>query len=433
MQGTALKIGQFLAVQAQKKRRTTYEETGKAIGWSHPNGRGLGKYLYELLRYCKDRGLPPLTTILVQKGERKPAPDSMRYILEVLGSIDIDNAQQEVFTFDWNSLLNFRETPGVSQVRSDIWLTSFWGFDPKSWGCIGFTEASKRNYFLNNSSEKPLVAIYITKGKGPDNMRGRVVGILEVSREGGHAKEFISGDTWARTEADPEARGKWLYALKVTRAWQIIAEEWYAVEDLFPDTYSDKKSRYIGAQGVKLSLREAEKLLSLTVYEVPVYGATGKVESGIQSFSNALTPSKAVSPATEPYWVGETDGPKHLYILRLVGDIPAYLGRAGHEVDERMIVKVGFSKSPLSRRDQIQSAYPVGQFNWEVLYPEEPRGPTPYPNAAVAIAGEDAMKKRLVEEGQECLGGEFFLADEGSVIRTWNAGKFAAQQKMNIT
>lgn len=40
------------------------------------------------------------------------------------------------------------------------------------------------------------------------------------------------------------------------------------------------------------------------------------------------------------------------------------------------------------------------------------------------------MKARLQNDGGEILGGEFFLADEGLVIRTWSAGKFYAEEKM---
>lgn len=32
------------------------------------------------------------------------------------------------------------------------------------------------------------------------------------------------------------------------------------------------------------------------------------------------------------------------------------------------------------------------------------------------------MKKRLVEDGAEVLGGEFFLADDNLTYRTWAAG-----------
>jgi hypothetical protein len=97
-------------------------------------------------------------------------------------------------------------------------------------------------------------------------------------------------------------------------------------------------------------------------------------------------------PAIGPYSVGETDGPKHLYILELKGDTAVYLGQPEDAIDGRSIIKVGFSRSPSSRRDQIQSAYPRGQFKWAVRYPEKIPDVAPYPNAAIAIVGEDAMK-----------------------------------------
>jgi hypothetical protein len=52
------------------------------------------------------------------------------------------------------------------------------------------------------------------------------------------------------------------------------------------------------------------------------------------------------------------------------------------------------------------------------------------PNADVAIAGEDAMKKRLKEDGGKSLGGEFFLADEELVLRNRHAGKDAANERL---
>lgn len=37
------------------------------------------------------------------------------------------------------------------------------------------------------------------------------------------------------------------------------------------------------------------------------------------------------------------------------------------------------------------------------------------------------MKARLVEDGAESLGGEFFLADDWLVHKTWTAGRVAAE------
>lgn len=310
-----------------------------------------------------------------------------------------------------------------------MWITSFWGFGPEQWGCIGFSDAGKRDYFIRNSRPGALVAVYVTKHRGPDDERGKIIGFLEVSHEGGSLKNFISGDLWAQTKKDPESRGKWSYALKVTRAWRIIREEQPLVDDALPSSYSAGGAIHVGAQGVIITREEAARLHALTVYEVPVYGQRSKISPGIQSLRNGLKPSQAIQPPTEPYWVGETDGPKHLYILRLRGDVAQYLGRSASELEDKEIIKVGFSKSPLARRDQIQAAYPAGMYRWEVFYPQTIPPAAPYPNAQVAIAGEDAMKERLIDDGAESLGGEFFLADTGLVYRTWFAGKLAAEKK----
>ncbi|MFC5386503.1 hypothetical protein ACFPLB_11045 [Aquamicrobium segne] len=420
-------IARFLAGKALQKRRTTYQQVGEAVGWSHPTGRGLGRNLEVILHKLADRGLPPLTTILVKKGELYPADDAMAYIRGALGAINIEAAQREVFAFDWASVPEFAPTADTLPDERQLWLTSFWGFDPAGWGCIGFANEARRNRYLTNSKPGTLVAIYVTKGKGPDNMRGKVVGVLEISHETGHAREFISGDRWAEKERDSDSRGKWLYAVKATRAWRIIPEDWRQVEDLFPQAYGSSNPEFIGASGVSLSIDEAAKLYELDVYEVPVYGQTSPVDPTIQTLEFALSPSRAVRPASQPYWVGETDGPKHLYILRLTGNIAAYLGRGTDELADKYIIKVGFSKSPQARRDQIQSAYPKGAFNWKIFKPSPQPDTAPYANADIAIAGEDAMKKRLVEDGAEVLGGEFFLADESLMHRTWAAGNNAAR------
>lgn len=117
----------------------------------------------------------------------------------------------------------------------------------------------------------------------------------------------------------------------------------------------------LGANGVPVSADEAAKLYELDVYEVPVYGQAEPLDPTIQTLESALSPSRAVRPASRPYWVGETDGPKHLYILRLAGNIAAYLGRRDDEVEDKHIIKIGFSKS--RRRAAIRSRVPI---------PEEP-------------------------------------------------------------
>ena len=42
------------------------------------------------------------------------------------------------------------------------------------------------------------------------------------------------------------------------------------------------------------------------------------------------------------------------------------------------------------------------------------------------------MKRRLVTEGAEVLGGEFFLVEDWLVHNTWSAGKYAAEKAMDV-
>lgn len=309
-----------------------------------------------------------------------------------------------------------------------VWLTSFWGFDPEHWGCVGFSDEWRRSRFLADAAKGALVAIYVTKGRGPDDQRGKVVGILQVNNETGHISQFLSGDAWAEKEADPNSRGKWEFAVRVVRAWRIDQADWLDVEDVFPSAYKGAAAQAIGANGVRVADIEAERLADMSVYEVPVYGQTGKLDSALRPLKEALKPSKAVQPAKEPYFVGEVDGPKYLYVLRLSGGVPEWTGEQGQSSNDSLIVKVGFSLSPYSRCQQIQSAYPSGRFRWEVLLPDPLPETAPYPSASVAIAGEDAMKARLVKGGAQSLGGEFFLAEEWLVHKCWVAGKMAAEK-----
>lgn len=427
MDALQTEIARVLAARAMSGRRATYQQVGEIVGWAHPTGRGLGRHLEVVLQELADRGLPPLTTILVPKGQTRPSEDAMVWIRGVLGDINIEAAQRSVFDFDWSTVPDLAPATDALPVARPVWLTSFWGFDPARWGCIGFADEARRIRFLRGSQPGVLVAIYVTKGRGPEDMRGQVVGILEISHETGHASAFLSGDRWAQKENDPEARGKWLFALRATRAWRVVPEDYRPVHELLPAAYASADPQLIGSNGVPVSPEEAERLFQLEVYEVEVYGQTEPVNASIMTLEAAVSQTRGGPIATRGYEVGETDGPRHLYILKLEGDIAAWLGRTPAEVDGRWIIKVGLSKSPMSRRDQIQGSWPRGVFQWSVFRPKDPMEPAPYANGAVALKGEDAMKARLVNEGAEWLGGEYYLTEEWLVSSAWTAGRVEAE------
>ncbi|WP_300058481.1 HNH endonuclease signature motif containing protein [uncultured Roseobacter sp.] len=125
MDALQFEIARFLASKAKAKQRTTYQEQADAIGWPHPTGRGLGKNLYAVLHYFHDKRLPPLTTILVRKGQRYPDDDALEYIREAIGAVDIADAQESVFQFDWGSIQELRAVADDLPGGQTIWRSSF--------------------------------------------------------------------------------------------------------------------------------------------------------------------------------------------------------------------------------------------------------------------------------------------------------------------
>lgn len=310
------------------------------------------------------------------------------------------------------------------------WLTSFWGFDPSLWGGVGFTKKVDRDAFLRAAPAGALLAIYVTKQKGPKAQRGKLVGFLEITHEIGPMQDFTSPVEWAAAEKEAGKKGKWVFGIKASRAWQVVEDDWKDVDTFLPETYFAHNKQLIGSKGVPISAHEIASLGELNVREVSVFGQMEISSEWIGPLNNALLPSPAVPQSKTPVLHKEADGPKRLYILALQGNQGHFLARAPESLLGQLVIKVGFSVSPADRRNQIQSAYPAKcAFQWEVVWQYPPLDQPAYPNADVAIAGENAMKKRLAEEG-ECIGGEFFVADEGLLIRTMSIGKFASNRKM---
>jgi hypothetical protein len=314
----------------------------------------------------------------------------------------------------------------VDLGNRSVWITSFWGFDPGLWGGVGFTEEYARAAYLHAAPPGSLLAIYVTKHRGPEEMRGKVVGMLEINSHTASMQSLTSPTEWAASQREAGTKNKWAFGVQASRAWKIAPEEWQDVNTLLPKTYASNNAQLVGSKGVPVEPSEVSNLLSLTAIEVPVYRQPIQITDQIGSIAAlALRTSRAIHPGTEPRLVGEIDGPKFIYILRLEGNIAHYLGRDEAAVDGRSIIKVGFSKSPRLRASQLQSAYPAGAFKWEVLHPFPTPDAPMFEDARAAIVGEDAMKARLTEEGAEVLGGEFFLADDGMIVRAWNAGRFS--------
>ena len=344
--------------------------------------------------------------------------DAPRRIIQTYGSVQ---------SFEEKHALSELMFP-IEAIKSDppnVWITSFYGFRPEEWGFLGFTKESARNSFLNRSKPGVLVAVYGTERAAKDE-RGKVIGILQCSHETGHAERFMSPAAWARKDSSVEDKGRWNYAVKAVRAWRISPESRMDVKIFAPEATRTGAWEHIGAQGEPLMRKEALNIFKFDLQEVDVCGETPIIASVIGTAKEILAPSRAGPVSQNPYTVRESEGPKHLYLLRLVGDTDAFLGEParGH-----MIVKAGFSKSPQTRRDDYNRALPRCAFHWEVLHSGLHSGWNAYPSSGHARCGELAMQTILKKEPDgRSLDGEFFLASKKAIEAAWIAGNKAAKE-----
>lgn len=318
--------------------------------------------------------------------------------------------------------------------QSDVWITYMYGFEPETWGFLGFTEGYDLQWFLERSRPGALVAVYVPDSpNGTKELRGKIAGFLEVGSRQGRGEDFMPGDAYAEKQRDPNQHDKWDYALQVTRAWQVEPgqepeAEAFAPLTLGPSSGKGSKRQLIGRRGEPVHPLELQKFKELLVVEVPVYLGRRSLDTGSAPLSQKLEPSKAVPRTASPYTVDEDDGPKHLYILNLEGNLAHFLDTEEDDVEGMMVIKVGYSKSPQLRCRAFNQAMPVCAFHWEI-WKVEPGDP-PYPNWQIAQVGEDAMKTSLIEHEAKSLGREFFLCSSGAAYKAWRAGNTEAQKAL---
>jgi hypothetical protein len=314
----------------------------------------------------------------------------------------------------------------LDAIRRDppnVWLTSFYGFDPGSWGYLGFSTPGQRSGFIRRSEPGVLVVVYGTGTAAPDQL-GKVIGVLQCSHRVNNAKAFMSPMAWAAKEQSAESAGKWDLGVKATRAWRVAPENRPPIADFANETYSPGRGQTIGSQGMPLTTAEAQRLLDLDLQEVPVFGEIPVLEAAFGKGADVLVPSKPGPVSQSPFAVREAEGPKSLYILALDGDTSAFLGR---EAGMQKIIKVGVSKTPIGRCDDHNRALPRGAFVWRVFRSNDHVGAMPFPKSRAAIEGETEMKRVLVAQGQS-LGGEFFLADDQAIEKAWESGMIKANE-----
>lgn len=340
-------------------------------------------------------------------------------VVETYGSVAAFEKAHELGA-DGNAVLNpkaaiFGDTP-------DVWLTSAHDFDPSRWGMLAFTEQWMRDRFVDESRPGALVVIYGTNQCVDPAERGKILGVQQQTHLIGSQRDFIPAERYADGQRDVANRHRWQFGVKAIRAWRVPPQLRPDARTFFPETLKPGMETTIGARGRRLSPEEAQKLLLLDLEEVEVFGGASDGARSSAPAYVALSPSRQGPVSKAPFMVREAEGPKHIYILKLEGDIQPFLDEPA---DGRMIVKYGMSQNPQARCKAFNAALPGQILKWHVLKTSEGHPAAPFPTSEPALAGEAAIYKSLMEsasEGARSLGNEFFLTGVEAVEQAWTRG-----------
>ncbi len=299
-----------------------------------------------------------------------------------------------------------------------VFFTSFWGWDPSTWGTIGFTGnrgLTRRENLLSQLTDPFISVCYVTSNQTytDPTLKGMIAGFYLVSHETGDRDAFTHPVHYERS---PE---KWRHSVRAIRAFSYLPETRISARDFDADVI--RRARTVSAMGTLLTdQNQIGQLRHLPYEEVEVYSS---ISNGDQASSPSAKCKGIVTagPASHEGYVvssGSQHIPRELYILRLVGDTQAYLG---YEPEGRDIFKIGLSASPDMRRQAFEKAMPRGTYSWAIERTTCSVGIPAYPNHKVAVEGEYAMKRYLAKYA-EWLGGEFYLASSQVIETAWQLG-----------
>jgi hypothetical protein len=292
-----------------------------------------------------------------------------------------------------------------------VWLRAFWGFNPEDGGYLGFTKEGNRDRFLREYREGDLVLIYGADQKETKHeQRRQLLGFLEPKPIAIRDIERSSDAEILRKKQNGWSN-RWTYAVPVSRAWRVNRK--IEAHHLARRTFDTHNAVLIASRCELLTPEEAQAALALPVAPANVFGEPTLLptpkspEMALQDF---FSPSKGVMPSFGKREFTVDDSENRLYVLKLDGDVAAFLGREKFEVGGKAIVKVGHAKQPNHRRDTHNAHLPPAcAFRWKVELVSRP-----FPGGEAAKAAEDKIKEEFSKRF-ESLGGEFFLVDKAAI------------------
>jgi len=284
-----------------------------------------------------------------------------------------------------------------------VWLRAFYGFSPEETGYIGFTREADRTTMLERMRDGDLVLVYGAEEDLTDpEQQSQALGFLEVTRESCTDKER-STPSALEWKVSHDFGDRWTFGIRVRRAWRI--KNRVGIKTVAPRAFQNSERFERTTRALLLTAEEREIALRHPVYQVNVFGEEPIPQSELAHgvMDSILKPSRGIPPTFGPRTSVHEDGENFLYLMHLVGDAEALLGRTGKHVGQTLL-KIGRSNDPARRLDEINSGFPeAAVIRWRLVAQQ------PFADGDTAHRYETELKE-LFNARFTSQGGEFFTA-----------------------
>lgn len=296
----------------------------------------------------------------------------------------------------------------------NMWIRAFYTFNPEQAGYVGWTNQSGQARALRELNDGDLMLIYgASSSQTKKALRSHILGFVEIESRAIRDHEKAS-EASLLAKKDSGHSDSWTHALPVRRAWHAIDK--FPIERIAPETYDSAAGQGIGVWGQPLTQDEIATALKIKVRAANVFGEKPIHEDDrvVFSFKEAFSPSKAFPGSSGERTASHSDGETFLYLLEFTGDAAVLTGRQQCIGNEKLAFKIGVSKDPKTRAEQINAGFPpAAAGRWKVALHAS------FENRRAAEAAETAFKNQAAK--LDSLGGEFFWGSRVDAMLVWTS------------
>ena len=297
-----------------------------------------------------------------------------------------------------------------------IFASGVYGSDYDVWSAWSFTDRGTRNRLaLTIGPDDYCLAVGMMKRDTPAHERGRLISLIKVYPELVSTPDFVHPNKWRQSLKDYGER--WMYALPIRSVERFSPPPLRA--DVLPRIASRNLYRVVGRHYVELTPDEVKRVLTFPRVDEPdIYRPASTTftrrTSGKRRGPKPSPRSRQLSPRS---------GPAATYRLELVGPACAHVIKPLRLTHNFKVMKIGFSRDPERRLEQINAFLPCQEsLRWRLADQYW------HKDEINAWAMEQEIFDIFEELKRYPLKGEIICCSDDEVQRIWASAARTAQR-----